>query len=248
MHDVALVMPMAGEGTRFQRRGILTPKPLVELWGRPLFWWAAESVLRAVPVRELIFVVLAQHIERFGIDVTIRALYPNARIVAVPDVTSGAAETAAIGAAALETSGPIALNDCDHAFLADGMQATVEQLHGRSEGALLGFRSQAPGYSYVMFDGQGKVVGTVEKQVASDFAIAGCYLFADPRTFLDRFAAYRRTCAYHELFISGVYNVIVQAGGEVRFSELTRHVSFGTPEERDRVAPEHLLFLEADAR
>jgi dTDP-glucose pyrophosphorylase len=243
MHDIALVMPMAGGGTHFQRMGSLTPKPLVELWGRPFFWWSAESVLRAVRVRELIFVVLAEHIERFGLDVTIRAFYPNARIVAIPQVTSGAAETAAIGVAALETRGPFALNDCDHAFLADGVQPIVEQLHGRNEGALLGFRSESPAYSYVRFEGEGKVVGTVEKQVVGAYAIAGCYLFADPQSFLVRFAAYRSTCTYDELFISGVYNTILQAGGDVLFQELARHVSFGTPEEHRAVARKDLFSL-----
>jgi len=248
MHDIAVVMPMAGEGRRFQQIGIDTPKPLVELWGRPFFWWSAESVLRSVRVRELIFVVLAEHVERFAIDATIRAVYPTARIVAIPDVTSGAAETAAIGVAALETPGPFALNDCDHAFLADGMDSIVGQLYRQTEGALLAFRSNSPAYSYVRFDGEGRVAGTAEKQVVSDMAIAGCYLFAEPAKFLARFAEYRRTCAYDELFLSGVYNAILEAGGDVSCHELARHVSFGTPEEYRRVEQGDLLFLKTDGR
>lgn len=248
MHDIALVMPMAGAGTRFQRSGVVTPKPLVDLWGRPLFYWATESVLRAIAVRELIFVVLGEHIDRFRIDAAIRAFYPTARIIAIPEVTSGGCETASIGVGALQTSGPFGVNDCDHAFLPRGIRPIIDQLHGRYEGALLGFRSDAPAYSYVRFDGQGAVAGTVEKQVVSDFAIAGCYLFADARTFLDRFADYRRSCPYDELFISGVYNAILQAGGDVLFHELAKHVSFGTPEEHRRVAQEDLRFLETSSR
>src|SRR5687768_11408483 len=161
-------MPMAGQGSRFSRAGLLTPKPLVDLWGRPLFWWATESVLRSIAVRELVFVVLAEHVERFGIDVTIRSYYPTARVVRLPSVTSGAAETAAIGVAALETSGPFALNDCDHAFLAPGLPPIIERLHRGSEGTLLGFRSHSPAYSYVRFDREGRVDGTAEKEVVSE--------------------------------------------------------------------------------
>jgi dTDP-glucose pyrophosphorylase len=248
MHDIALVMPMAGEGTRFQRIGMDTPKPLVELWGRPFFWWSAESVLRSVRVRELLFVVLADHVERFGMDGAIRAFYPEARIIVIPEVTSGAAETAAIGAAAIETRGPFALNDCDHAFHTEGLRAIVDRLNGPREGALLAFRSESPAYSYVRFDGEGRVAGTAEKRVVSHLAIAGCYLFADPQTFLERFATYRKTCAYDELFISGVYNVIVEAGGEVLCEELARHVSFGTPDEYGKVARDDLCFLENGTR
>jgi dTDP-glucose pyrophosphorylase len=244
--DLALVMPMAGRGTRFHGAGIEVPKPLVELWGRPLFWWSAESVLRSVRVRELIFVVLAEHVERVAIDTKIREVYPRARIICIPEVTSGAAETAAVGVAALKTNGAFALNDCDHAFRADGLGSIVEQLHGEVQGALLGFRAHAPAYSYVHFDEKGRVVGTVEKQVVSEFAIAGCYLFADAQTFLGRFAEYRRACTYDELFVSGVYNTILRAGGEVLFHELAAHVSFGTPEELQMVERRDLSFLGTD--
>ena len=243
-HDIALVMPMAGQGSRFQRTGQLTPKPLVDLWGRPLFWWATESVLRSIAVRELVFVVLADHVERFGIDVTIHSYYPSARVLCIPDSTSGAAATAAIGVAALETPGPFALNDCDHAFLSPGLSPVVEGLYQGSEGALLGFRSDSPAYSYVRFDREGRVEGTAEKQVVSEFAISGCYMFSDAATFAHRFATYRTSCPYDELFVSGIYNAILDAGGDVLFQGLARHVCFGTPEEYQRVRREDLSFLD----
>jgi len=248
IEGVALVVPMAGRGSRFRRAGIEIPKPLVELWGRPLFWWATESVLRAIDVRELLFVVLDEHVKRFAIDTRIKELYPSARIVCLPDVTSGAAETAAVGVAALETRGPLALNDCDHAFRAEGLSSIVDQLRGGVEGALLGFRSQAHAYSYVRFDDEGRVVGTAEKLVVSEFAIAGCYLFADAQTFLSRFGELRRESTHDELYVSGVYNAIHLGGGETLFHELAAHVSFGTPEEYRALRRNDLLFLEADAK
>src|SRR5689334_22631794 len=84
---IALVMPMAGQGSRFVRAGRTEPKPLIEIAGRPAFWWAAESVRRAVPVREMIFVVLEDHVRAFVIDEAIRNVYPQARVVTVPAVT-----------------------------------------------------------------------------------------------------------------------------------------------------------------
>ena len=212
-----------------------------------MFWWSTESVLRTVDVRELVFVVLAEHVERFAIDARISDYYPRARIVALSNVTSGAAETAAIGVGALETPGPFAVNDCDHAFRAEGLRSLVEQLRGNVEGALLGFRAQGPAYSYVQFDGEGRVAGTVEKQVASAFAIAGCYLFADTQVFLNRVATYRRECTYNELFISGIYNAILRSGGEVLFREVAVHLPFGTPEEHEAVRSEDLSFLRTTA-
>jgi dTDP-glucose pyrophosphorylase len=242
--DVALVTPMAGRGVRFRRSGQQTPKPLVDLYGRPFFWWSTESVLRSTAVRELVFVVLDEHVERFRIDAVIRDFYPLAHIVTLPEATSGAAESAAIGIATLETTGAVAVNDCDHAFRAVGLQSVVDGLTGSVEGALLAFRADEPAYSYVRFDDDRRVVGTVEKQVVSTLAIAGCYLFADAATFHERYAAYRRACSYEELFVSGIYNEIVKTGGDVLVHELDRHVSFGTPDEFRRVRRADLAFIE----
>lgn len=242
--ELSLVMPMAGRGSRFRQDGRVTPKPLIELHGRPCFWWAAESVLQAAPVREVVFVVLAEHVEAFGIDARIRSFYPRAEVVVIPEVTAGAAETAAIGVAALRTGGPFAVNDCDHAFLAEGLGSLVGRLGGSVEGALLGFPATSPNYSYVRLDDRGSVVGTVEKQVVSPYAIAGCYLFSDPAAFAERMERYRAECTYAELFLSGIYNTMAADGAGVLFHALARHVAFGTPEELDRVGAGDLRFLQ----
>lgn len=247
---VALVMPMAGRGSRFAQHGRPTPKPLIEVDGAPFFWWAAESLAAAVPVRERVFVVLAEHVARFAIDRVVAERYPDATLVILPEVTAGAAETAMAGVAALRTDGPVAVNDCDHAFDAGDLAQTVRALRGDAAsggaaGALVGFRSSDPAYSYVELDGAGEVRGTVEKRVASPFAIAGCYLFADRAALTARYERYRRDCPYAELFLSGLYNELLRDGERVLFHELAAHVSFGTPEELARLAPGTLPALGA---
>jgi len=37
MRPLHIIMPMAGEGSRFVKEGWTTPKPLIELKGIPLF-------------------------------------------------------------------------------------------------------------------------------------------------------------------------------------------------------------------
>lgn len=232
MADIDLVMPMAGRGSRFSRQGFDQPKPLVPLGDKPFYVWAVESVASKANVRDLVFVVLREHVEVFGIDRDITARYPEARIIALDDVTSGAAETAAIGMKALGGERPVAVNDCDHAFDATGLDATIGALAiGKHEAALLGFPSTNPGFSYVRFDDAGTVLGTIEKQVASPYAIAGCYLFGSPDVFFAQYEPYRGACPYDELFVSGLYNALIDRGGSVGFQELRRHVPFGTPEE-----------------
>ncbi|NJO54095.1 MAG: NTP transferase domain-containing protein [Bacteroidales bacterium] len=113
---INLIIPMAGRGSRFSRAGVSVPKPLVDLAGRPFFWWAVESVRRSTAVGEMVFVVLREHVAAFEIDARVLDCYPAARIIAIDDVTSGAAETGMIGARAITNDLPVAINDCDHAF------------------------------------------------------------------------------------------------------------------------------------
>lgn len=239
---LAMVMPMAGRGSRFSSEGAELPKPLIDLCGKPFFWWATESVRRIAPIAEMVFVVLEEHVRSFAIDAAVRRHYPDASIVALPDVTEGAAETAALGLAALETPGPVAICDSDHAFDCRDARPVVERLGRGTDAALFCFESTDPAYSYARLDGDGAVVGTVEKQAVSPLAIAGCYLFASPSIFLDAYRSYRLDCPYDEHFVSGVYNRLIASGGRVGKHVLANHVSFGTPAELARVlaAPKDL--------
>lgn len=235
----SMVMPMAGRGSRFSKENPGTakplPKPLIALAGRPFFWWATESVRRAAPLREMVFVVLEEHCREYGIDKEITSFYPQARIVAIPQVTSGAAETAWIGMQALRGTGPVAVNDCDHAFLCPDLAGAAEHLQSDADGALLCFRSANPAYSYARIGAGGNVSGTVEKVVASEHAIAGCYMFAKPGMFLKLYDEYRADCPYNELFVSGMFNRLAARNGRIIKVDAAVHVSFGTPEERDRI-------------
>lgn len=231
MATITMVMPMAGRGSRFSRKGEDRPKPLIDLAGRPFFWWATESLRRSAPVGEMVYVVLEEHIRDHGIDRAIHQYYPDAKVVALPAVTSGAAETAMLGLAAVETAGPVAVNDCDHGFRSTGLPALIGQLKADATAGLLCFRSNSPNYSYACLNADDQVVGTVEKQVVSPYAVAGCYTFADPKVFLDAYDQYRISCRYDELFVSGLYNQLIEGGANVALTVADHHISFGTPEE-----------------
>ena len=70
---------MAGRGSRFFKNGFVCPKPLIEINGKPFFYWAARSVEKFVDCADLTFVVLEEHIRDFAIDEKIKAYWPAAR-------------------------------------------------------------------------------------------------------------------------------------------------------------------------
>jgi len=232
MGRLHLIMPMGGRGSRFFDDGFVIPKPLIELQGKPFFYWSVQSVLRDVSVADLRFVVLREHVEDFAIDQKIHALYPNAEITVIPEVLPGAVLTCMAGAREIADGDPVLFNDCDHLFRSSSFAAfCAKERFDSPDGALLTFRSDEAKFSYVRFGADGAVCGTVEKQVVSDHAICGAYYFRSAGVFLDAAERYLQKSRYEEFFVSGVYDELIGAGGRVGTFDTDLHISFGTPEE-----------------
>ena len=231
MQKLHLIMPMGGRGYRFFKDGYSMPKPLIELNGKPFFYWSAQSVMKFIDVADISFVVLKEHIESFGIDKKIKEYYPQARIVVIPEVLPGAVMTCLEGVKGLG-DGPLLFNDCDHMFICRGFNEFCSAGDFSSpDAALLTFASDEPKYSFAKLSESGRVLYTVEKQAVSRHAICGAYYFSCAESFVSAAEKYLTSCSYEEFFMSGVYNVLIENGADVKVFETDVHISFGTPEE-----------------
>lgn len=227
-------MPMGGGGTRFGNKGFNLPKPLIELQGKPFFYWATQSINKFVDVEDITFVVLQDHIDRFNITSRIKEFYPNAKIQVIPKVLNGAVLTCLEGLKVIDDDLPILFNDCDHAFICNSFNEYAKAASfDEIDGALLTFKSNSPNFSYVKFNDAKKVIGTIEKVVASDEAICGAYYFKNKDIFAKAVESYLKECAYKEFFVSGVYNEMAKDNLNITTFGIDEHISFGTPDEYD---------------
>jgi len=232
MSGLHLIMPMGGKGYRFFKDGFSMPKPLIELNGKPFFYWAVQSLNHFVELSDISFVVLQEHVDEFHIDSIIREYYPDAKIVVIPEVLPGAVLTCMEGVKSITDKGPILFNDCDHMFISRSFYDFCSKADFSSpDAALLTFRSTEPKFSFIRMDESGKIIGTVEKEAVSDLAICGAYYFKNPETFLAAAEQYLHECSYEEFFVSGVYNVMTREAKHVESFPTDVHISFGTPEE-----------------
>ncbi|MBO6112020.1 MAG: dolichyl-phosphate mannose synthase [Lachnospiraceae bacterium] len=256
---INLVMPMGGAGTRFLNNGYECPKPLIELKGQPFFKWACDSVYRNTDVGSLIFVVLNEHIEKYGIDKKIKEYYPEAKIEVLPHVLNGAVLTAMEGAKTIDNDAPLIFCDCDLAFKCRGLYDFYNAEKYEADGTLLTFKSDLDRYSYVMTGRLNRSEGshsadkkdtehgltsddneimsteyavkTAEKKVISSHAITGAYGFKNAELFLDAAKKYMDSCEYEEYFMSGIYNLLINDGRKIRVFDVDETVNFGTPDE-----------------
>lgn len=233
MKNIHLIMPMGGAGSRFQKNGFEEPKPLIKINGHPFFYWATRSITKNIKVKDITFVILKEHSEKFNLDQSINNYFPSAKIIIIPKLLDGAVLTALEGIKDINDDAPIIINDCDHAFECKKFDnyCNGPTFFNQEDGILLSFQSSKPCYSYLKLNQNNDVIGTIEKKVASNHAICGVYCFNNQATFAKSAQRYLKNCEYEEFFMSGVYNDLIKNGGRVSFFDCDHHISFGTPQE-----------------
>lgn len=229
---VHLIMPMGGKGSRFTQWGYRVPKPLMEIKGKPFFYWAAQSIKKFIALEDIVFVVLKEHVDGYAIDKKILKYYPKAIIIIIPEVLNGAVLTCMEGVKGIEDNLPVIVNDCDHIFRSRQFEAfACNGFDSQIDGGLLTFLSESSKYSYLKLNKEGNVIETAEKKVVSSQAICGCYYFSGKSMFMEAAREYLKECCYKEFFMSGVYNIMAESGKIIKGFHTDFHVSFGTPEE-----------------
>jgi len=238
MRPLHIIMPMAGEGSRFIKEGWTIPKPLIELKGLPLFLRAVRSVtIEGVPMKYS-FIVRKEHIERYQIDRRIKSLLPNANVLFVEKTTRGAVETCLMAENLMAEEDAIMVLDCDLEFRSrtfmDGIKNILELPSSEANGGMLvSFESLEPRYSYAEVDGNMIVKRTAEKEVISSHALCGAYFFSSAKGFLK--AAHKLmnepVFTKPEYYVSLLYNYLLADGETVRLAQMEEYYSYGTPEE-----------------
>lgn len=238
MRPLHIIMPMAGEGSRFLKEGWTIPKPLIKLHGKELFLRALESVYVEDAPMKYSFIVRQEHIDKYQIDRKIRDRLPEAHIFSVQKTTRGAVETCLIARPCIAEEDSIVVMDCDLEFrscdyvryIGDILSKPVEKVDG---GILVSFDSDLPKYSYAEVDGNCNVIRTAEKEVISRHALCGAYFFAKSQSFLT--AADDMLADVHfskpEFYVSLLFNTLLKNGEHVKLAKMEEYRSYGTPEE-----------------
>lgn len=196
MRPLHIIMPMAGEGSRFLKEGWMVPKPLIQLHGAPLFIRAINSLDISDIEMKYSFIVRQEHIDKYDIDKMIRDYLPVANVYSVLKTTRGAVETCLLAEQGIDKDDAIIVMDCDLEFrslnfvaiIKEILSKTIEEVDG---GALVSFQSNMSKYSYAQIDENNKVLRTAEKEVISNHALCGAYFFSKAEGFL--------SAAYHLL-------------------------------------------------
>jgi UDP-N-acetylglucosamine diphosphorylase / glucose-1-phosphate thymidylyltransferase / UDP-N-acetylgalactosamine diphosphorylase / glucosamine-1-phosphate N-acetyltransferase / galactosamine-1-phosphate N-acetyltransferase len=224
---------MAGLGSRFQSAGFTVAKPLIEVRGRPMYSWAADSLPLQYCTR-LIFVLLATQpdFKQLQDDILHRYAKFKPTVQTVPEVTAGQSITVLSVKELIDSAEPLLIHNADTAFeIAPGWVQSA--FSDGVDGGLLVFRSSEPRWSYSREDSSGWVVEVREKQVVSPWASTGTYWFRRGADFV-RLAETRAQQGQRdagEYYVGPLYNDLIARGGRVKNYAIQRLFCFGTPED-----------------
>lgn len=238
MRPLHIIMPMAGEGSRFLKKGWITPKPLIKLHDKELFLRAIGSVKIDDAPMKYSFIVRQEHIDKYHIDEKIKEILPNANIFSVQKTTRGAVETCLMARPAISSEDSIVVMDCDLEFYSKDYVANIKSILSQpvenvDGGMLVSFDSNLSKYSYAEVDDDMNVIRTAEKEVISHHALCGAYFFSKAQSFLNAADAMLADVHFSkpEFYVSLLFNTLLQNGEHVKLAKMEEYYSYGTPEE-----------------
>lgn len=241
---VNIVIPMAGTGSRFKELTKI-PKPLIEIKGLPFFYYSAKSLTKYFDYSKLIFIGLKNHNKDNILVNKIKSLFPDAVIKLLDKTPNGAVLTSREAIELIDNDYPVIFNDCDHIFYSEELEQSKNQLKN-FEGFILTFNSDSTIYSYLIKDKNGNVIGTREKEVISNEAIAGVYGFKNIKIFQKASDEYLENCDYSEFYMSGLYNMSTLKKGIIKSYKTNFNISFGTANELKKVENNNIFYLYND--
>jgi len=216
-----LVLCMAGLYRRFREAGYTTPKFLLTVQGRTIL----SIIVDALDPKSLVLV--ANERDR-GHEAAIRDAVGRCRLLWVGD-TGGQAETAAIGARAVEGDGPIVFHNVDTILRGRDLEAVGRRL-AEADGYIDVFDSDEPVFSYVAVE-DGRIVEIREKVVISRHATTGLYGFASAEAYLRACDATSQRSG-GEFYISDVYQTLLDRGARLVINDTSEGhetLVLGTP-------------------
>jgi len=225
-----IVIPMAGEGSRFVKEGYELPKPLIDVEGKPMIQRVVENLSFDA---HHIFLVRKSHLDYYQVDKTLRSIVGSScTIVPVPGLTEGAACTALLADELLD-DGPLLIANADQ--LVDyNRDEFLYSVRSDLTDYIWTFTDDNPKWSFVKtLKGSNNIKEVAEKKVISNTATCGIYYWTQGLHFsrCAKEMIRRNDRANGEFYICPSFTYQIQQGNFVCSFPVKNMWGLGTPED-----------------
>jgi len=211
---IKIVIPMAGNGSRFRAAGYLDPKPFIMVDGKRMIELVIEN-LTPKTEHQFIFIAQREHLDCYGGYEILNNAAPGCVIVPINGVTEGAACSVLLAKDHIDCLDELLVANSDQLinfsiddFLSDArlFDATIMTM----------LRNESK-WSFVGKNPKGEVTRVVEKHPISEEATTGVYFFQYGSDFVSGVESMIKFNLRHnnEFYVAPVYNELIQVGKEI---------------------------------
>jgi len=225
-----VLIPMAGEGSRFANAGYTFPKPLIDVNGMPMIQRVIENLNIDA---NYIFIVRKEHVEQYNIDSMLKIIVPDCTIIQTDGTTEGAADTTLLAKEHINTDSPLFIANCDQYVEWNSSDFMYRMNELNVDGGIVTFESAHPKWSYAKTDGVNMVTEVAEKNPISNEATVGFYYWKRGSDYVkyaeDMIVLNQRV--NNEFYVCPVYNNAIRDGRQITTYRVDGMWGLGTPED-----------------
>lgn len=237
--NLNILIPMAGEGSRFKQVGYKVPKPLIPINGKPMIMRVVDNLNIDA---NYIFAIRKDHEEEFSISEQLLKYVPNAKFVIVDSLTEGAACTTLLAKELINNGKELMIVNSDQLVEFNSGEFYHAMNNENIDGGILTFQSNETKWSYAQLDKNNVVTRIAEKEVISNHATVGIYYWSKGSDYV-RYAEQmiskdiRYGQAFNgrgEFYVAPVYNEAISDKKVFRVYDVERMIGLGTPEDLEK--------------
>jgi len=233
MNKATLLIPMAGAGSRFQEKGYKEPKPLINVFEKPMIDWVINNFHTDI-VEKYVFIIRKEHNQKYDVANHLKKVTNNnCDIVEIDYLTEGAACTTLLAEKYINNDSPLLLANSDQFVLWDSTKFFNHA--SQFDGSILTFESVHPKWSYAKVDSDNLVLEVAEKKPISTHATVGIYYWKSGKEYVS-FAKQmieKNIRTNNEFYVCPVFNEAILGGKKISIHEINQSDMWGlgTPED-----------------
>lgn len=232
---INIVIPMAGQGSRFAKASYEKPKPFIDVDGKPMIVRVLENL--AYPDARYILIARKEHMDKEAKLVKQIEKEFNAIFIPIDKLTEGTACTVLYARKYINNNEPLLIANSDQ-IVDMNIADFIDDCKNRNlDGSILTFidKHQDPKWSFAKLNENHLVIEVKEKVVISEYATVGIYIYSKGRDFVDASIdmIIENDRVNNEFYTCPTYNYAIKDGSKIGIYniEFEQMHGIGTPED-----------------
>jgi NDP-sugar pyrophosphorylase family protein len=227
-----IVIPMAGEGTRFPRDTYKIPKPLIDIEGIPMI----QRAINSLGLNGTYHFVIRKDSYYDQVCSLLHKILSEPKIISVEETTEGPAASCLLFKDFIDNEEELVIVNCDQIMWWDPDLFLTTARYYKYDGLVVTYSTTTPKNSYARIDQQGFVQEIKEKEVISDISLNGIHYWRKGKYFVqsaEDMIKCNDRAPNGEFYVGPSYNYMIRCGFKIGIHHIPnyKHNPVGVPED-----------------